>query len=273
MKSRGAVRSFLCLTILLLACGTARATIDIRVTSPWLTLMARFLGGIQVRVHPLSGWDANGGIVRYARPSRRYPAIALDDAEAKAYGISGRSVKTLFETVPGGSPVQASSFLDPSSLTFIAQRLLGALSSIDPGNYPYYQRRLAEFQSRTDTTVGVGRKLLEELVILDLTGASGKWIRAAAKAPIRPPDRVMALWKNGKSLETLSVALQDASKKGWVIVVDPWTPATVREKTRGMSHLASIPAPVLEKEMLTILHDLYLAIWNASGKRVTPQKP
>jgi hypothetical protein len=83
----------------------------------------------------------------------------------------------------------------------------------------------------------------------------------------------MALWKNGKSLETLSVALQDASRKGWVVVVDPWTPQSVRERTRGVPRVASIPAPVLEKEMLTILNDLYLAIWNASGKRITPQKP
>jgi len=273
LKNRGAVRFLFCLALLLLFCGRATAAIDIAVTSPWLTLMTRFLGGIQVRVHPLSGWDSSGGIVRYRSPSRRYPVIALDDAEARAYRISSLPVKTLFETVPGGTPVQPSSFLDPSSLAFIGQRLLGALSSIDPANYGYYQRRLAEFQSRTDTTVDVGRKLLKELVILDLTGASGKWIRAASEAPIRPPDRVMALWKSGKSLGTLSVALQDASRKGWVTVIDPWTPPLVKERTRGLPRVASIPAPVLEKEMLTILHDLYLAIWNASGKRVTPQKP
>jgi hypothetical protein len=273
LKSRGVARSLFCIALLLLLSGRAWAVIDVTVTSPWLTLMARFIGGIQVRVHPLSGWDAGGGIIRYGKASRRYPAIALDETEARAYGISGRSVKTLFEAVPGGLPVQASSFLDPSSLAFIGQRLLGALSAIDPGNYAYYQRRLAEFQSRTDTTVSVGRKLLEGLVLLDLTGASGKWVRAAVEAPIRPPDRVMALWKNGKSLETLSVALQDASKNGWVVVVDPWTPQAVRERTKGIPRVASIPAPVLEKEMLSILNDLYLAIWNASGKRITPQKP
>ena len=272
MKNRGAVRSLFGLALLLLFSGTATAAIDIAVTSPWLTLMTRFLGGIQVRVHPLSGWDSSGGIVRHASPSRRYPAIALDAAEARAYRIGG-SARTLFETVAGGTAVHPSSFLDPSSLSFIGQRLLGALSSIDPANYGYYQRRLAEFQSRTDTTVDVGRKLLEGLTILDLTGASGKWIRAAAEAPIRPPDRVMDLWKNGKSLETLSIALQDASRKGWVTVVDPWTPALVKERTRGFPRVASIPPPTLEKEMLTILHDLYLAIWNASGKRVTPRKP
>ncbi len=273
MKNRGAVKGLSTLFFILVFCGTALAAIDVAVTSPWLALMTRFIGGIQVRVHPLSGWDQNGGIVRFSKPSRRFSVIALDEAEARAYGILGHSVKVLFETVPGGTPVKASSFWDPSSLAFIGQRLLGALSAIDPGNYTYYQRRLAEFQSRTDTTVGVGRKLLRGIVILDLTGSSGKWIRAAAESPIRPPERVLELWKEGKSLETLTIALQDASKKGWVIVVDSWTPAKVLEKTRGIPRVAVIPSPVLEKEMLTILHDLYLAIWNASGKRISPPKP
>ncbi len=273
MKNRGAARALFALAWILFFCGTARAAIDVAVTSPWLSLMTRFIGGIQVRVHPLSGWNQNGSIVRFSNPSRQFPAIALDEAEARAYGIRGRTLKVLFDSVPGGTPIKASAFWDPSSLAFIGQRLLGALSAIDPKNYAYYQRRLAEFQSRTDTTVGVGRKLLHGIVILDLTGASGKWIRAAAESPVRPPDRVLELWKEGKSLETLAIAIQEASSKGWVIVVDPWTPAKVIEKAKGSPRLASIPTPVLEKEMLTILHDLYLAIWNASGKRVSPPKP
>lgn len=235
--------------------------------------MARFVGGVQVRVHPLSSWNEQGRVIRNFRPSSHFPIIAMDKTEASLYRVKGSSVKLLFETLPGGSSVREAAFLDPSSLAFIGQRLLGALSSIDPQNYAYYQRRLAEFQSRTDTTVGVGRKLLEKMVILDLTGAAGKWISAATDAPIRPPDHVMALWKEGKSLETLAIALQEASKNGWILVIDPWTPQTVIEKTRNMPHVASLPAPSLEKEMLTILHDLYLSIWNASGNRPNPRKP
>jgi hypothetical protein len=83
----------------------------------------------------------------------------------------------------------------------------------------------------------------------------------------------MELWNKGKSLESLSVALRDAAAKGWIVVVDSWTPATVREKVTGTPRLARIPAPSLEREMLTQLNDFYLAIWNASGRRVNPHKP
>lgn len=273
MRNRGAVSFLLSLFSFFLLCGFAEAAVDIRVSNPWLSLMTRFVGGLQVRVHPLSGWNATGGVVRYSGSSKRFPAIALDEPEARAYRLGRGAVKTLFTKAPGGISPVPSAFFDPSALSFIGQRLLGAMSSIDPKNYVYYQRRLAEFQSRTDTTVGVGRQLLKGLVILDLTGASGKWIVAAAESPIRPPDRVMDLWKKGKSLETLGIALNDASRKNWVIAIDPWTPSTVREKIRGLPRVADIPPPSHEKEMLTILHDVYLTVWNASGKRLNPQKP
>lgn len=273
MKNRGAVRAFAALLLLLCFCGKAAAARDVAVTSPWLSLMVRFVGGIQVRVHPLSGWDPSGRIVRYSRPGRRVPVIAIDLSDAKAFGIKDRQVRFLFAETGTAAPVKGSSFLDPSSLAFIGQRLLGALSSIDPENYAYYQRRLAEFQSRTETTVSVGKRLLKGTQVLDLTGHSGEWIRAAVEKPVRPPDRVLALWEKGQSLETLSIALQVAAQKGWVVVIDPWTPSTVREKTRGIPRLAAIPSPTLDKEMLTVLHDIYLAIWNASGKRVSPAKP
>jgi hypothetical protein len=273
LKNRGAARVFAGFLLLLCFCGKAAAARDIAVTSPWLTLMVRFVGGIQVRVHPLSGWDPGGRTVRTSRPSRMLPVIAMDPSEAKAFGVKDRQVRFLFGETGTAAPVKVSSFLDPSSLAFIGQRLLGALSSIDPQNYAYYQRRLAEFQSRTETTVSVGKRLLKGTQVLDLTGYSGEWIRAAVEKPVRPPDRVLSLWEKGQSLETLSIALQEASQKGWVVVVDPWTSSTVKEKTRGIPRLAAIPAPTLEKEMLTILHDIYLTIWNASGKRISPVKP
>jgi len=273
LKNRGAVSSLLFLVLFFHLCGFAEASVDIRVANPWLALMARFVGGLQVRVHPLSGWNTAGGVVRYSSSSGRFPAIALDEPEARAFRLGKSSVKTLFTEAPAGISPVPSAFFDPSALSFIGQRLLGAMSSIDPKNYVYYQRRLAEFQSRTDTTVGVGRQLLKGLVVLDLTGASGKWILAAAESPVRPPERVMSLWKKGKSLETLGIALDEASRKNWVIAVDAWTPSNVREKVREVTRVAEIPPPSQEKEMLTILHDVYLAIWNASGKRLNLQKP
>jgi len=273
LKNQGAVRPLLFLVLFFYLCGFAEAAVDIRVANPWLALMTRFVGGLQVQVHALSGWNAAGGVVRYLSSSRRFPAIALDEAEARTFRLGKSGVKTLFTEAPVGISPVPSAFFDPSALSFIGQRLLGAMSSIDPKNYVYYQRRLAEFQSRTDTTVGVGRQLLKGLVILDLTGASGKWILAAAESPVRPPDRVMNLWKKGRSLETLGIALNEASRKNWVIAVDPWTPSNVREKVRGLPRVAEIPPPSQEKEMLTILHDVYLAVWNASGKRLNPQKP
>jgi hypothetical protein len=273
LRNRGAARVFAGFLLLLCFCGRAAAARDLAVTSPWLSLMVRFVGGIQVHVHPLSGWDSAGRTVRYSKPKAGVPVIAMDPSEARAFGIGNRQVRFLFGEAGPAAPVKSSSFLDPSSLAFIGQRLLGALSSIDPKNYAYYQRRLAEFQSRTETTVSVGKRLLKGTQVLDLTGHSGEWIRAAVESPVRPPDRVLLLWEKGQSLETLSIALQEAARKGWVVVVDPWTPPTVRGKTRGSPRLAEIAAPTLEKEMLTILNDIYLTIWNASGKRISPGKP
>ena len=64
---------------------------------------------------------------------------------------------------------------DPSVLPFVAQRILTVLADWDPANYPYYQRRLAEFQARLSGSVLAGRQILRDIPVYNLTGYNGSY--------------------------------------------------------------------------------------------------
>ena len=128
--------------------------LNVAVSHPWLALIASFIGGPEVSVTPLRVWNANGDLVVAERGKifREIPdgakIIALDENDAKNSGIKSPekyTVKYLYSPFP----VSTSSLYDPSVIPFVAQRVLTALSEWDSQNYPYYQRRLAEFQSLT----------------------------------------------------------------------------------------------------------------------------
>ena len=238
---------------------------DVCTTSPWLTMMTRFIGGDYAKVHPLSVWNASGGMQSVRRYKGKNVVLALDDKDAKAFGFKTArdDVILLYKNLPAWGESRESLFFDPSKLPFLGQRILNVLSGVDPENYPYYQRRLAEFQSRLESTLEMGRHLLPTTSGMDFTGASGPWIRAAIPGMIRPPDDLWVSWKKGESLDSLQAALSEAQSRGWIVITDTWTPAPIREKVSAYPKRISLTTPIVEADMFVYLNNIYLEIWRA----------
>ena len=237
-------------------------------TSPWLASMAQFIVGTTIKVQPLSVWGVDGRLLS----ARKLPAggmvIALDPKDAVRYGLKAgrKDLFLLYENLPVKEDRRGSLFFDPSTLPFLSQRLLVVLCELKPENYGFYQRRLAEFQSRLESTLEVGRSLLPDANVLDLTGASGPWLRAALKEAVRPPDVLWAAWEKGQRLEELSSALAEAKKRSWWIILDAWTPAHIRGEVLGQYENIVVKTPENNQDFFTYLHDVYLGIWSTMTK-------
>lgn len=230
-------------------------------------MVTRFIGGVQANVHPLSVWDEHNSVRKTRSKIPAGAVVVAVNAEDAASILGGKnlgkySVCLLFD---GFHMVGASideNFLDPAALPFIGLRTLEILSASDPANYDYYQRRLAEFQARLDSTVTVGRNMIGESVVLDLSWRYGRWIQAAAGRVIRPPDKVKKEWGRGLEMDVLDAALEEARSQKWIIVGDPWTPEPVRKRSEKISGFIVMPAPKMEGDMILFLYDLYLQIWD-----------
>lgn len=98
------------------------------------------------------------------------------------------------------------------------------IAETDSKHYSFYQRRLAEFQSRIESTVDIGRYLLENQDT-DLTGAEGAWIRAAVPG-VYGSSHVWKVWFGDTN--ALKAALDEAQRRGWLILLDSWTPPEIR---------------------------------------------
>jgi len=262
----------LALSILVLSsqCTCADA-LEVWVTNPWLSMLTSFIGGVQSTVRPLQVWDDNY-LLKTSRqkipPNAVIIAVNSLDAETVLgrNNAAGSSVSFIFDgsSRPGSS--REENFLDPAVLPFIGLRTLEILSAKDPSNYDYYQRRLAEFQTRLDSTVIVGRNMIGDRTILDLTWRYGRWIQAAAGSVIKPPDTVKAEWHRAQGLEVLDTAIEEARNRNWIIVADPWTPSHVREMAKKAKDFVEMPAPRMGDDMILFLYDLYLRIWGLARK-------
>lgn len=237
-------------------------------TSPWLSSMSQFIVGTTIKIQPLSHWSEDGRLVPARRPQSGGAVIALDPKDAARYGLKAdrKELFLLYENLPVKESRQNSLFFDLSALPFLSQRLLVVLSRMKPENYAFYQRRLAEFQSRLESTLEVGRSLLPNVQVLDLTGASSPWIRAALPKAVRPPETLWAAWEKGQRLEELVSAVSEAKKRSWWIILDVWTPAQIRSHVSGEHASIVVKAPEKEQDFFTYLHDVYLAIWSAMTK-------
>lgn len=265
MKHKKGERWFRCLflsLVLFLFSSIPAWGWDLWVTSPWLAVVARFIGGPEITLHPMSVWNAEGAIIRVQGAGSF--VVALDPREAKAYGLSPseKRVALLYQHLPKSVEAMPSLYLDPSALPFISQRLLGVIAKRDPAHYPFYQRRLAEFQARLESTLTVGRQLLGQITVLDLTGQSSPWIRASVEREVRPPDPVWISWAKGVNLEALKASLAEAQKRGWFIIVDPWTPGPIKAAAIGSPKTIALEAPNIDQELFLYLYDQYVRIWN-----------
>lgn len=238
----------------------------IRATQPWMSAMARFLVGGTAVVRPVLNWDASGAAKRARNIRRDDETIALDAQDAREAGVTESSLHTLYDRFPIPADERARVPFDPSALPFISTRLLIVLSELMPDNYPFYQRRLAEFQSRLESTLEVGRSLIKGVKVLDLTGSVGPWIQAASIAE-RPDRELMAAWRESTRTPELRDLLASARASGMWIVTDVWTPAVIRKIVSEGDRAIEIKPPASpDYDLFAYLHDIYLEIWNSVNK-------
>ena len=121
-----------------------------------------------------------------------YIKINVTDKKMQLKGVDIYDIET---------PQIDAALSDPSVLPFVAQRVLTVLADWDPANYPYYQRRLAEFQARLSGSVLAGRQILRDIPVYDLTGYSGALLEAAGCRIERPASADWAAWNKGKEQE------------------------------------------------------------------------
>jgi hypothetical protein len=249
-------------------------------------MITEFIGGIHVSVHSIENWDEKG-IRKISIPLTDVPSgglvIALDVQEASRVGIVAQNsafmLKPLYFRIPVKEEDLGGLFYDPSTLPFIAQRIMNILSGFDPENYPYYQRRLAEFQTRLDSTVLVGRQLLDGTHILlygndvaQLFVAAGCTIERMSPEllPPEPPDDSVRNRKERKEkqkqfeegMARLMDFLKDQKSKGVIPVFEGWLPSGISEVLITEKAAVLLPRPSVEHEFILFLNDHYLTLWN-----------
>ena len=265
---------FLAATILILTisrAGYCDDKLNIAACHPWLALLVSFIGGPEVNVIPIRIWNDNGDLVINNRGKilREVPdnskVIALDEADAKASGIDGRrkfAVKCLYSPFPA----DVKSLYDPSVIPFVAQRVLTALSEWDTQNYPYYQRRLAEFQARMSSSVLVGQ-VLKDVVVCDLSGSAGILLQAAGCKILRPSEREQ--WEQG-NFAGLREYLDGNKAKGINTLIDDDTPPALRKYLAGRSDVFRWERPSLERDYPSFLHEQYISLWQKITTKPLP---
>ena len=231
-------------------------------------MITRFIGGVYVTVKPISLWNDSGKIVRKIAASaikKDAPILALDEKEASGLGLKKEArpnLYLLYGKVPFDTARMDYNMADPSILPFLAQRILTGLSSFDPGNYTYYQRRLSEFQTRLDSTVLVGRQLLRGYPVFDLTeGATLLFVAAGCRLlPENPALRTA--WERGEDMEGLLREVKAAIEKKIPVVLDNGSAEPVLEALKDEKNALFLPRPDPEQDLLLFFHDRYLLFWN-----------
>ena len=240
--------------------------LNIAVSHPWLALLASFIGGVEVNVTPVRIWNDKGDLVLAERGKvlRELPddtrIIALDVNDAKDAGIlDGRrkfavgSVKCLYSPFPA----KASELADPSVIPFVAQRVLAALSEWDSQNYPYYQRRLAEFQARMSSSILVGQ-VLKDVTVCDMSGSAGILLQAAGCKILRPEK--LEIWEKG-NFSGLREYLDENKAKNITTLIDDDTPPALKRFLAGRSDVFHWVRPSLESDYPSFLHEQYISLW------------
>jgi hypothetical protein len=230
------------------------------VTSPWVGVIAKFIAGPDGKVRSLSAWSGTG-VGRTGYASANDVIIAIDRQEAASFHIAknSRRLRVLYEKLPMTDSQLRRAFFDPAMLPFIAQSVMKIMADADKAKYVYYQRRLAEFQSRIDSTMDVGRYMLGKNKILDLTGAEGAWVSSAVASTIRPAQHMLNLWKQGDT-SSLTPMLNDAATNRRVILIDEWTPAPIRAAVQAYGNRVTLPAPSSSKDYFMYLHDIFITV-------------
>ena len=247
--------------------------LNVAVCHPWLALLVSFIGGPEVNVTPLRIWNDKGDLVLNERGKilRELPEgakiIALDEKDAKESGIDGRknfALRYLYTPFPA----EVKTLADPSVIPFVAQRVLTALSEWDAQNYPYYQRRLAEFQARMSSSILVGQ-VLKDVTVCDMSGSSGILLRAAGCKIIRPGE--LNRWEKG-NFSGLREYLDSNKAKGINTLVDDDTPPALKRYLAGRSDVYRWERPSLDRDYPSFLHEQYISLWQKVITKPLPGK-
>lgn len=266
---------FAIIIILLFACraGLCDDKINIAVSHPWLALLTSFIGGPEVNVIPLRIWNNAGDLVINERGKilreldEGTKIIALDEQDAKASGIDGRKNFTL-RYLYSPFPAERRALFDPSVIPFVAQRVLTALSEWDAQNYPFYQRRLAEFQARMSSAILVGQ-VLKDVTICDMSGSSGVLLQAAGCKVIRPEG--LERWEKG-NFSGLRECLESNKAQGINTLIDNDTPPALRRYLAGRSDIFLWERPSLERDYPSFLNEQYISLWQKITTKPLPPR-
>ena len=229
------------------------------VSLPWLSSMAGFIAGSTIKIQSVSTWNASGELRVSKKPPKNSTIIALDPLDSSRLGFirGDAGLFLLYENLPIEISSRVMLAFNPSILPFLSQRMLKILCELNPDNYSFYQRRMAEFQSRLESTVEVGHSLIHDTQILDLTGAISPWLRAASGNVVRPPDELWHAWIGNTRTPDLTLAVKEAESRGWWILTDAWTPAQIKTRVSSAAKLISVSPPGPEYDFFTYLHDIY----------------
>ncbi len=232
------------------------------VTSPWIGFIASFIAGDTKNVRYLSNWDSNGNVVKTSSPTPSEIIIAIDAKDAENFRVKkNKNLRLLYDELRMTKEQFYSACFDPAMLPFIAQSVMKIMAEEDKVRYTYFQRRLAEFQSKIESTIDSGRHLLINTKILDITGAEGTLLRSSLSGAVRPPSAVWEGWKAGDT-KALKAALDEAQRRNWLILMDPWTPEVIRSSAILYEYRLTLPPPSKDQDYFVFLHEIFLVVWN-----------
>ena len=257
-----------CLTIFSTKVLAEEHRTQIWVSDPWLYVIVKFIGGVYCDVHPISFWDENGDIVKVSNVPRGSYVFVLyrGQEKSKKLGISVKHsrIVPIYENKPSGLDNDCY-FLDPSVLPFFALGAMRSISAIDTEHYSYYQRRLAEFQTRLDSVVRVGRQLLWDVEIYDFTDYLGGWFKA-----VSGKSRQFFECTNGYNKKTSKITLEELTKrilsikarKG-IIVYSSNLPKEILSVLKKVPLKVKFGYPSENQDFFVYLYELNLSVWNA----------
>ena len=274
-----AIKKFLVFLIfLLLANSTAMSAekLKIAVTHPWLAILASFIGGAEVEIIQILTWNPDGDLIRTSNGKilkelpDRTKIIAIDEAEAKSAGINlnknekNFDIRLLYKPFPIG----INRIADPSVVPFVAQRVLTALSEWDAANYPFYQRRLAEFQARLSSSMLAGQ-VLNGALIYDLSVSSGILLQAAGCKISRPSSEMLTQLQN-YGAGALKNFANEKHSQGYIIFMDAWTHKNIKRHLEGRSDVYLWALPSIEMDYPSFLHEQYISLWQKITAKPLP---
>ncbi len=230
-------------------------------------MVTSFIGGVHVDVESLTV-RVNDDLV-LSNDLNAYEGdidiIALDFKEAGSMGFrddNTTNIHFLYKNIPVPRDSVNSLFYDPAALPFIGQKVMNVLAELQPFNYPYFQRKLAEFRTRLQSTVLVGRKLLEGVKIFNVS-MHGKYLLQAAGCEIKDvPENFFEMIESPESIDYYIEIFSQSQENGLLAVADVWTPKPIKDLIQEDNYGIILPEPRLENEIILYLHQQYLSVWD-----------